>query len=478
MINNSSYFPNSIIHKEIENFLKNKPIDAKSKYDSTFFKFSFNVNYVQNNGHPNIDNSGEIFALGSHFSLISSRFSFYNKWVILEIEPYLSSQNNIYTPQEIEGSNTYKYLNNHNSIYKNSFSRSGLRQSLIALHFRGFGIGYGKMNHWWSPGFHNAISLSSNAPSQETYILGTFKEMKLNKLFFESQIVLKPYLNYKDQQIYFSGLRTKFTIKSNPSISIGFHRTFLSGAFNDMSIENYNQRNWSNIDAIQLIFSPIFGQSKKGINYTLPGTPGFDIWDELLSGFIIVSFPKDNFEIYVDLASDDSRGNFSDLRAHWDHTMGYTIGFKKYFINGKRNYLIAAEHLSTTISNTFNDSFYRGDSKSPNFYLRETYNYFTYDNRRMGAHSGSSSEDLYLLLGLFENNFTYLFSYSKEFHGLKSMKFPEIKSEINFSLKYFFNKNQSISINVENESIKNYAFKNKHASNSRFIWLGFSYGFK
>ena len=30
----------------------------------------------------------------------------------------------------------------------------------------------------------------------------------------------------------------------------------------------------------------LFGQSKSNLDYTQPGTPGFDIWDEILTGYI------------------------------------------------------------------------------------------------------------------------------------------------------------------------------------------------
>ena len=38
-------------------------------------------------------------------------------------------------------------------------------------------------------------------------------------------------------------------------------------------------------------------------------------------------------EVYADVASDDNRGNLTDLKAHWDHTLGYQFGFKKIKIN-------------------------------------------------------------------------------------------------------------------------------------------------
>ena len=61
--------------------------------------------------------------------------------------------------------------------------------------------------------------------------------------------------------------------------------------------------------------------------------------------------------------------------------------------------MIGTEYLSTKESNTLNPSFYRGSPNVSNFYSKEMYDFFTYKNRFMGAHSGSSSDDLIFLAG-------------------------------------------------------------------------------
>ena len=53
-----------------------------------------------------------------------------------------------------------------------------------------------------------------------------------------------------------------------------------------------NSLKWGKLDAARLVFEPLFGSSKKGLSYTLEGTPGFDPWDEVLSGFINLNFFK------------------------------------------------------------------------------------------------------------------------------------------------------------------------------------------
>ena len=62
--------------------------------------------------------------------------------------------------------------------------KSGFKQSQLIIHYKGLGFGYGNINHWWGRGFHSAIALTSNASSQETYSVGTFKDIRFRKLSF------------------------------------------------------------------------------------------------------------------------------------------------------------------------------------------------------------------------------------------------------------------------------------------------------
>ena len=63
------------------------------------------------------------------------------------------------------------------------------------------------------------------------------------------------------------------------------------------------------------------------------------------------------------------------------------------------------------------------------------YDFFTYKNRFMGAHSGSSSDDLIFLAGAHYNGTSILFTYNSERHGIKSRWPMELKSEISTIIK-------------------------------------------
>ena len=447
--------------------------ERNNKSKKKLYKFSFNSFVILNNGHSNLDNNAELFSKGRFTDFVSARFEYYNSWLSLTLEPYSSRHKNIFQPYNDLG--MYAFSNNQNNVAHLNKNDHGLRQSSLLIHYKGVGVKYGLLSHWWGPGKHSALAISSNAPSQKSFSLGTFKDIQLNKLSIGFKVLAIPFKNYMQQQIYFSGLKANISYNSsNSTTTIGFHRTYLSGDFFRSDFDSGVSRKWTIFDAASLVFEPLFGQSKKGLEYALPGTPGFDVWDQLLSGFILLKFHEENLEIYLDLASDDNRANFIDLRAHWDHTLGYQLGINKVFKYKRYEILTGAEFLTTRISNTLNPKFNRGDPNSPNFYTKKVYDYFSYKGRRMGAHSGSSSDDLIFLFGLKNKESAIMISYNKERHGIKSMLYPELKSEYSISYQRNFFKNHKLYLNAEYEKIDNYAFIENNVSVSNLFLIGYS----
>ena len=437
------------------------------------FNISFNINTISNSGHPNLDNNAELFVPESSAKLLSARFEYATPWLFLSLEPYTISYNGNFSNDPAYG--THDANNNHYINTYDGKTKIGFRQSSLVLHYNGIGFGYGNMSHWWGPGFHSALALSNNAPSQETYALGTFKDLRISQFSFGSKIIVMPYKSIVGNQLYFSGLKAHLSHHSkNAIITIGLHRTYLSGDFGDISTTTVSASSWSLLDAAQLVIEPLFGQSKEGLSYTEPGTKGFDAWDEVLTGFVKISFPKSGLEVYADVASDDNRGNLTDLKAHWDHTLGYQLGFTKQTKFNQYNVFTGAEFLTTRVSNTFNPKFWRG-SEPPNYYAKPNYDHFTYQGRLMGAHSGSSSDDLIFMLGLSDDNSTALMSYNKERHGIKSMPYPELKTEYVLSYHRNITSHHTAFITLEYEKIKNFRFIQNNISVSKLIWLGYSF---
>ena len=112
-----------------------------------------------------------------------------------------------------------------------------------------------------------------------------------------------------------------------------------------------------------------------------------------------------------------------------------------------------------------------------NYYAREVFDFFTYEGRRMGAHSGSSADDLIFLGGIGNKNNFILFSWNKERQGIKSTSYPEHKSELQLTYNRKLNNNHTVFIKLENENIKNYGFIQNSTSSSKLIWIGYSFLF-
>jgi hypothetical protein len=444
------------------------------KVDSYYFSIEYKNQFSFNNGHSNIDNEAEYYSPGSFTNFSSTRFEIENQWLKLEVEPYAISHKEIFNNSPVYG--TFQSANYHNVSYLIDKLKIGFRQSRIVLHYKGFGIAYGNMSHWWGPGFHSSLALSSNAESQKTYSIGTFKDINMGPFSFYSQVIVMPYESNSGTKLYFSGLKSHIKYHSKSSIiTLGLHRTYLSGNFDNLSSITNNINTWSLKDALSLVIEPLFGESKRNLDYSRPGTPGFDAWDEVLTGYVKILFPEYNFEVYIDVASDDNRANLTDLKAHWDHTLAYQLGSKIFTKFNKFTLFTGIEFTTTRISNTFNPAFYRGGPNTPNFYTKPLYDYFTYNGRRMGAHSGSSSDDLIIMLGLGNHTFASFISYNKERHGIKSKRYTEVKTELSLSLRRKVFKHGSVFITLENEKIKNYAFIENNISKSKLIWLGYSF---
>ena len=450
-------------------------ISKKLEPRESYWKISYNSEFAFNNGHPNIDNYGDFSAIGEFNSLISTRFEFQSKFIFIEFEPYILEQK--YLPDNNADTwGTWGLTNNYYATNQVSKVISDIKQSQIVIHYNGFGIRLGKTNHWWSPGFHSAIVLSSNASSQKSYSVGTFKDIRIGKFSFGSKLLVIPYKNSIGNQLYFSGLNAKLTYHSNPTITLGIYRAYSSGDFSDLSETTISQKKWTIIDAAKLTIEPLFGQRKKDLSYTIPGSPGFDRWDETLSGYVNFNFPKQSLDIFLEVASDDNRGNLTDLLAHWDHTLGYNIGFKKFNkVNNNINIFLGAEYLNTIISNTYNPLFYRGGPNSPNYYTKGEYDYFTYNGRRMGAHSGTSSDDLFLILGFGNLKSIVFTSLNKERHAIKSMLHPELKTEYVLTYHHKITSHHTAFITLEYEKIKNFGFIQNNVSISKLIWFGYSF---
>ena len=362
-----------------------------------------NITYASynyyNSGFTNIHNNGEIIAFPKLSSYANYSLSYFGKYLYLKFSPLLQKLSQSDSAPQINGN--FSYLNDKKGDISKSENHQFLKQSTIALQYNGIGLGVSNESMWFGPGFHSSLSMSNNAPGFKHYFFGTLKQRRINQFGINYRYFISERNN--GQSFFFhTALAATITYYSNPTITMGFNRTYLSGGVDKIL--------WSMEDAAKLVFEPLFGSSKKNLKYVgqYEGEPDYwDPWDQLLVGFINVYFPQSKSHFYLELGTDDSRANITDLKAHWDHAIGYIIGFKKYGIMGNKSLFIGCEVMSTkTTANTLNSKFYRGSWRGLNFYDRAIYLHSSFEGRRWAAHSGSDSDDKIIMLGYLKNSFS------------------------------------------------------------------------
>tara|TARA_Y100000590_G_scaffold458788_1_gene614311 strand:- start:5456 stop:6982 length:1527 start_codon:yes stop_codon:yes gene_type:complete len=437
--------------------------NKKLGFVSSFSNLSF-----YNTGHLNSENNGHLIATPylSNYSVLS--FSYLAKYIFFEISPQLikNNTNSIYL---LDGRiNTHSYLNEKGFINSKN-NKFEILNSVLALHYKGIGFGISNQEMWVGPGFHSSLTMSNNTQGFEHYFLGTFRDLRYKKFGVSFKYFISE-RNNDESEFFHTSLASTLTYYNNPTITFGFNRVHLSGG--DSRIK------WDFHNASRLPFEPLFGNSKN--KYNIPNEPDYwDPWDQLLVGFVNFYFPADNINLYVEYGTDDSRANFTDLKAHWDHASGYIIGIKKIISMNKSTIFAGAEFMSNKNStNTLNPKFYRGDIYVENFYNKDTYLYSSYKGRRWAAHSGSDSDDSIIMIGLMNENSSSLFSMNYERHGITSNNNPEIKKELTF--RHIIHKNNfSYGLLIENESLKNFNFKgSSNIYYSNVIALTFNYYIK
>ena len=78
---------------------------------------------------------------------------------------------------------------------------------------------------------------------------------------------------------YHTAISSALTYYNNPTITAGFNRVFLSGGIDEI--------NWSEKDAMNLVFQPLFGENIRSTYKDLyPNEPAYwDPWDQMISVF-------------------------------------------------------------------------------------------------------------------------------------------------------------------------------------------------
>ena len=399
--------------------------------DGNQFSLRYKTEIYFNDNASNQENM-DLRYIGKGFGVFKSlSVAGYSKFFAFNFEPFVLVNNYKYV-ENYKRDVPFTYLNDAKD--RNDIKDIGLRKADLYIHYNGLGIGLSNSNMWWGPGFHSALSMTNNTTGFNNLMIGTVRELKWKKIGLMSRYTFS---NLNDEvgwdAIYFTSLTAQITFYSKELFTFGFSRNYLTGG--EEGIE------WSKKDAQKIIFEGIFIKNLQKLDYTIAG---HDLWDQTISAWTEIAFPKNKLKVYLEIGFNDNRFNFWDFVVQPDHSMASIIGLRKYGLLNNDNIVFGFEYANLIKGR---HHIFRA---TPNWYDRSRYNDFSYDGRRWGAHSGSDSDDLTIYLGLMNKKWSLIPSFNFERHGVTTHRPNEIKTEIKIEAKYKINSYQ-FSIFYENQ---------------------------
>ena len=414
--------PYYLLSYELKQFNKLMPIHSTSFRpfyikSNKLISVAINNEIYINNNVSNQENMDVRYIGKGIANYTSLSISGYSRFLAFNLEPY-TLNDNYKDIETYNRPNPFKFLNDSKEKKSNGV---GFRKADLYLHYNGFGIGIANSNMWWGPGLQGSFSMTNNTVGFKNYMLGTIKEIRWKKVGFMGRYTFSELNNKKDYEAtYFTSITSQITIYNEQIISIGFSRNYLTGGV-DVGYP------WSKEDAQRIVFEGVFIKNLQQLDYTIAG---HDPWDQTISIWTDISFPRNKFKIYLELGFNDNRFNLWDFIVHPDHAMGSIIGFRKYGLFNNKNLLFGFEYANLIKGR---HHIFRA---TPNWYERNHYDDFSYEGRRWGAHSGSDSDDLLIFFGIINNKWSFIPSLNFERHGVSTYRPPEIKSEFRLDVRY------------------------------------------
>ncbi len=404
--------------------------------DSTLignWSFGFRTELFFNNNAPNLENTSDRW-IGKGLSFYQGfRFTYANKFLLLSFEPfYFTNQNKEYAqdwaeyflslpdstkPDRVDQpyrEEKFSKLNDNRPHTEEPYSKSGLREAQIYLHYNGLGIGFSNANMWWGSGYHSSLNMTNNTTGFPHLMIGTIQEQRIKDFGINFRYVFADSLKLNDAKPFYTALLGSITYYSNPTITLGFSRSYLTGG--NRVIEDITRK-----EAMLIPFEPLYLEDKVDEK----GNPlsAVDIWDQTLVGYLTLTFPEIGLVVFVEYGRNDASWDSVDFLRQPDHTGASVIGLRKYGFFGNPHLIGGIEYTNLMKTKYWNDR------KNADWYDRWNFDYWSYDGRHWGAHSGPDSDDFYVYFGYMGEKLTVIPSFNYERHGVIDNKIPEREYE-------------------------------------------------
>ncbi len=413
-----------------KNFLIRPFLNQTDKTLYGTWSVGFRTELFFNNNAPNLENTSDKW-IGKGISFYQGfRLDYTNKFLSLSLEPYyFTSQNKdyselwqeYYASHEIELNQPWREpkfskLNDNRPHGDEPYRKSGIREAQIYLHYNGLGIGYSNANMWWGSGYHSSLNMTNNTTGFPHLMIGTIQEQRIKDFGINFRYIFADSLKYNAARPFFTAITSSITYYSEPIITLGFSRSYLTGG--NRTTESITRK-----EAMLIPFEPIYLEDKQ----TDPNDPlsSVDIWDQTLVGYITMTFPKVGLVVFVEYGRNDHAWDKDDFIRQPDHTAASVIGFRKYGFFNNPHLVGGIEYANLMKTKYWNDR------QSADWYDRWNFDYWGYDSRHWGAHSGPDSDDFSLFFGYMSDKLTIIPSFNYERHGVIDNKIPEREYEIN-----------------------------------------------
>jgi len=428
-----------------------RPIFNNNKYKWTI---STRSEFYLNSNAPNYENMGNKFIGKGAGAFSSINISYIGKNITFSFEPfYFISQNKEVNNNDREG--IFSRLNDVRFNIDSPYEYLGLRETQLYIHHNNIGIGYSNSNMWWGPGLHSSLTMANNTSGFPHLMIGTLNEKKIHNFGYNIRYIFSK-LDKTIGDPYFTALVWNLTFYSEPIITFGLSRSYISGGLP-------TDRPYTQLDAALIVFENLLIDTK--IREYPIDWPEHDPWDQVMSGFLSVYFPKSYLKIYLELGTNDHRQNLSDLRSHPDHAAASIFGLRKYGLFNNRSFVFGLEYTNLILAKTWK---FR---PTPNWYNKPEYDYSSYDGRRWAAHSGSDSDDLFIYFGYQTDELIFIPALNFERHGVLFDRPPEVKMEIRVDFRYKWN-SYWFNIFYEREWLEHVGFLPNKWRLGNVLWFG------
>ncbi len=472
----------------------------------------FRTELFFNDNAPNLENTSDRW-IGKGISFFQGlRFAYTNKFLSFSLEPYYftnqnkdyadSWQNYFYTfldsvkkPERFDQpwrEEKFSKLNDNRPHGDEPYRKTGIREAQVYLHYNGLGIGYSNANMWWGSGYHSSLNMTNNTTGFPHLMIGTIQEQRIKDIGINFRYIFADSLKHNAAKPFFTAITSSITYYSEPIITLGFSRSYLTGG-------NRVSEDITRKEAMLIPFEPLYLEDK--VDSTGNPLSAVDIWDQTLVGYITATFPKVGLVIFVEYGRNDSSWDKDDFTRQPDHSAASVIGLRKYGFFGNPNLVGGIEYANLIKTKYWNDRM------SADWYDRWNFDYWSYDGRHWGAHSGPDSDDFSLYFGYMSDKLTIIPSFNYERHGIIDNKipereyeyiapppndwlkiwgnghfWPEVKREFRLDVKYKY-KNYSFNLYFEHEVIDDDQFRQYIRDGAQFakyfqnrysgvLWLG------